>query len=271
MENINKIPSNEKEFSPEYAETFARTTRTIDSDWACRPFVYQEVANLVESSEGKVGGLIADIGGGEGKVARDLRDMGITDPIILIDIDKGMLNKAKQEEKAHPRGIAIREGDAFHMPLADHSVKLGIRVLVDGHWTSPQLDQGNRELARVLVSNGTAIVAIPDPYGYIEQITNGRKTPGVVVANEQLTYADDQEVVLTLKNTAGKSVPIAAKMHTIERYRKSFEQAGLRISKELAPTLGGEEMHSYREAWGEEAIPSKYRLFVLKPQMDVAQ
>lgn len=250
-----------KKYNFNYAETFARTKRSIDSDWGCRPFLYEEIVKLYQ--ENGVGGLILDIGGGEAKVSRDLRDMGFIDPIITLDNNSEMLNRARIEESNFERNIEIIQGDALDIPLADNIVKLGLRVLVDGHWNTNQIDQANQELSRILKDDGLAIVAIPDPYSYMEQLRSTNKNSAVEVRNESLLYINNQDIKLTLRNLDGKSVDILAKMHTVERYRASFLNNGFKIVKEFVPKLNKSELFSYKEAWGCNRRPFEYRIFIL--------
>jgi SAM-dependent methyltransferase len=89
---------------------------------------------------------VADVGAGTGKLTRSIVELGVD--VVAIDPDAAMLAALRE----NVRGVPTFAGTAEHLPVPD----AGLDAVVMGqawHWVD--VEQGSREIARVLRSGGT--------------------------------------------------------------------------------------------------------------------
>jgi SAM-dependent methyltransferase len=101
------------------------------------------------------GQLTVDIGCGEGRVGRDLRDRGHT--VLGIDRSKAMVNAAV----AHPEAAPAIVGDAVRLPLADASADCAIAFM--SLQDIDKMDVAVKEAARVLKDGRPLVLAVVHP------------------------------------------------------------------------------------------------------------
>jgi SAM-dependent methyltransferase len=97
---------------------------------------------------------IADIGGGEGQIARALANANRAD-VVLVD------PTWQQVERAASTGVKAVQGEAANLPLASNTFDAAIVVLVLEHVTDLDLAAG--ELARIIRPTGKVVVMLNHP------------------------------------------------------------------------------------------------------------
>ena len=106
---------------------------------------------FAEEVRGK--GLVADLGCGPGHVARYLVAKGIS--MLGIDLSPEMIRVASE---LHP-GIDFRVGDMTALDLPDESLAGAVAFYSIVHFASEELGPVFREIRRVLVPDGLALLA----------------------------------------------------------------------------------------------------------------
>ncbi len=98
------------------------------------------------------GGRVLDAGGGTGRVAVHLRDLG--GEVVLLDRSLPMLRRARA------RGLATLAGDVTRLPFPDATFDRVVVVDALHHFTRPAAAIG--ELLRVLRPGGRLVIEEPD-------------------------------------------------------------------------------------------------------------
>jgi SAM-dependent methyltransferase len=106
---------------------------------------------FAEATRGR--GLVADLGCGPGHVARNLHEQGVT--VTGIDISPGMIEVATG---LHP-GIDFRTGDMERLGFPDASLVGAVAFYSIVHFAPAELDVVFREIRRVLVPGGLALLS----------------------------------------------------------------------------------------------------------------
>lgn len=120
-----------------------------DSYWR---FHRARFLSLVPTNPGQV---MVDIGCGEGRVSRDLRDLGHR--AFGIDRSRTMIEAAG----AHPEATPAIRADALQLPLADASVDCAIAFM--SLQDIDEMDVAIKEAARVLKDGRPLVLAIVHP------------------------------------------------------------------------------------------------------------
>ncbi|WP_436932702.1 class I SAM-dependent methyltransferase [Halosimplex halobium] len=116
-------------------------------------------------------GRALDVGCGTGVVALLLADLG--HEVVGVDAAPAMLAQARAKSRGTDRSLAVLQGDAESLPLADDSVELvTARHLV---WTLPNPRAALREWQRVLEPGGRLLLIEgcwdhPEPWAEYEQV-----------------------------------------------------------------------------------------------------
>jgi len=107
------------------------------------------------------GRLTLDVGCGEGRVGRDLREMG--HKVLGVDCSLAMCDAAAthQDFRDHPQGARVIAGDAATLPLADGSVDCAIAFMC--LQDMDDMPGALREIARVLEDGKQLVLAIVHP------------------------------------------------------------------------------------------------------------
>jgi SAM-dependent methyltransferase len=101
------------------------------------------------------GGLTVDVGCGEGRLSRDLKQLGHT--VVAVDRSPTMVRYARE---ADPE-LDVRESDATALPLEDEAASLVVSFM--SLMNTDDLDAAVREAARVLGPDGRYCIAIVHP------------------------------------------------------------------------------------------------------------
>ena len=113
------------------------------------------------------GRTIADVGCGDGRVARALADLGAT----VVGVEPDPIQAAKNREADAYPGVTLIEGAAEHLPQDTASVDGVIFCKSLHHVPREGMDAGLREAARVLKpGNGFLYVVEPDVRGAFSQL-----------------------------------------------------------------------------------------------------
>lgn len=198
----------------EQARNWIRWARTPDHDTYWRfhrePFL---------SSLPPPGRLTLDVGCGEGRVARDLRELGHR--VIGVDQSPSMVAAAR---KADPEGEYV-EADAASLPFEDGSadVAIAFMVLMD----LDDMPGGVREVFRVLETGGTFVAPVVHPINSAGQFVprDGDENAPYVIHSyrDQRRYEDSIE-------RAGLPITFNSMHFTLEDYWRAFRDAGFAVT-----------------------------------------
>ena len=124
------IPKSNKE------QVFTKETSKA-YDWMTRwpQFAFLRFLVVRKATKMKAGGLIVDVGCGNGLLLLRLSNAFPNAQLVGIDLSKAQLDKAKQNLKG--KKIGFHQGDSQALPLADKSVDFLISTLSLHHWSDP--------------------------------------------------------------------------------------------------------------------------------------
>jgi ubiquinone/menaquinone biosynthesis C-methylase UbiE len=197
------------------AENWIRWARAPghDSYW-----VFHREAFL--ASLPRSGRLTLDVGCGEGRVTRDLRELG--HHVVGLDVAPSMIEAARE---ADPEGEYI-VASAAEMPFEDGAADLAIAfmTLMD----MDDMPAAVREIARVLEPGGTLVAPVVHPLNSAGLFSprDGDETAPFVIESyrEQRRYEDSFD-----RN--GLTMTFHSFHFTLEGYSRAFEEAGLTVRR----------------------------------------
>ena len=158
-----------------------------------------------------------EVGGGEGRVCRDLRDRGYAP--IGIDGSRTLVRLARE---ADPTGEYL-EADAAALPFEDGAFDLVVayNVLMD----VDDLDAVVAEIARVLDPAGRLAACVTHPVADAGRFAERRADAPFVISG---SYLGSRPFRATFRRN-GVDMPFAGWAHPIEAYFAAFERAGLAV------------------------------------------
>jgi len=119
-----------------------------------REYAWPEVESFVDDAP--VCGTALDIGCGNGRHAALLSD--VADRVVGLDASRALLSAAAERVGD---SVALLQGDASRLPLADDSVDLAVYVATLHHLPTAATRRASLdELARVLAPDGRALVSV---------------------------------------------------------------------------------------------------------------
>jgi SAM-dependent methyltransferase len=162
------------------------------------------------------GRLTLDLGCGEGRVTRDLQRRGHA--VVGIDASPTMLAAASE---AGPGPFVI--ADAAHLPFSDGTFELAVayNVLMD----LDELDAGVREVARVLAPGGRCALCVLHPVAEAGGFPTREPDAPFTIDG---SYFEERSYTETFSHD-GLSMTFSSNSYPLERYARSFEQAGFAI------------------------------------------
>jgi SAM-dependent methyltransferase len=165
------------------------------------------------------GRLTLDIGCGEGRVSRDLRELGHR--VVGVDQSPSMIAAARD---ADPEGEYV-EADSAALPFEDGSADLAIAFM--SLMDMDDMPAGVRELARVLEPGGLFVASIVHPLNSAGQFVprdGGEDAPYVIHSyREQRRYADTIE-------RAGLPMTFNSTHFTLEDFWRAFRDSRLVVT-----------------------------------------
>lgn len=194
------------------------------------------------------GAVTLDVGCGEGRVGRDLAEIG--HHVISLDPSSAMVTAA--EDAAGPDDGPLVRGDGIRLPFASGSVDLVVAFM-----SVQDMDEPERfftEAARVLMPGGRVHLAIVHPLnsgGYFEEMENGL----AFVLREP--YLERRTVVDEIERS-GLRMSFASEHRPMEQYSRWLERAGFVIERLREPT-SPEEGDKWRD------IPLFAHLVAIRP------
>ena len=126
------------------------------------------------------GRLTLDLACGEGRLARELRDLG--HDVLAVEPSRELVRAARKADKR----MEVLRADVARMPMGSGIADLAVCGAFDG------LDGALGEIARVLEPGGRLCAAMSHP-GRVETLSRGLESTGFVI--EALREAADRLVV----------------------------------------------------------------------------
>jgi SAM-dependent methyltransferase len=193
-----------------------------------------------------------DIGCGEGRLARDLKEIG--HHIVALDSSPSLVAAAREFDPS----MDIRLADAAALPLEDASVDLAVAFMslqdVD------EMPAVLREVARVLEPGGRLCVAIVHPLNSAGRFEQSTPDARFVVDGDYLRgfhYADAVE-------RDGLTMTFHSQHRSIEAYFMALESAGLLVEALREPSVPDHAIVSDAvRRW--QRLPLFLHLRVLRP------
>lgn len=178
---------------------------------------YPEFADRFFEFIPRPGRRTLEVGCGEGRVCRDLRDRGYAP--IGIDASPTLVRLARE---ADPTG-AYLEADAAALPFEDGAfdLVLAYNVLMD----VDDLDAVVAEIARVLDSAGRLAACVTHPIADAGTFADRSADAPFVISG---SYLGSQPFRATFRRN-GVDMPFAGWAHPIEAYFAAFQRAGLAV------------------------------------------
>ncbi len=183
------------------------------------------------------GRLCVDIGCGEGRLTRILRDRGYS--VAGFDGSQAMVHAAVTHGEAAPAAVA----DAAALPVKARAADLAVAYMV--LQDVDDLDGAVREAARVLDGGGRFCAAFVHPFqssgDFGEPVVDGVRVRGDLQAPFRVTrpYFQPLRFVDTIERD-GIRMSFHSEHRPLERYARAFEDAGLLIESIREPRPGPE-------------------------------
>jgi SAM-dependent methyltransferase len=204
-------------------------TPNHDAFWAYRA----SLSAFIGHGEGEA----LEVGCGEGRVARLLKDCGYrvtaTDPV------EAMILAAKQAESADDYKVA----PAANLPFADDSFDLAVayNVLMDVQDVSAAL----KEIGRVLRPSGTLVVSIVHPFADRGRFAGPEPDAPFVIRNSYF----GRELFEEIESRNGLQMHFAGWSQPLENYMAALEGAGFAVSALREPIPDANEAWTHVQQW----------------------
>ncbi len=207
----------------EQAEAWIRWARTPDHDDYYHLYNLPRFLELIPAP----GRLTLDVGAGEGRLARILRDLG--HPVVCVEPSSALGRAAREAEPEIP--LAHANGAAIPIAAGAADLVVCFMVLQD----VDDLTGVAAELGRVLAPDGVVCAAIVHP-----MVTSGFFDP-----DEPVLYVGRYfEVMRNEFSVERDGVPFTfhSAHRPLEQYSRAFERAGLMIEAIREPQLSDEHV-----------------------------
>jgi 2-polyprenyl-3-methyl-5-hydroxy-6-metoxy-1,4-benzoquinol methylase len=207
---------------------WARTPQH-DAFWAYR----DSFAAFVGQGKGEA----LDVGCGEGRIARELKQYGYR--VTAVDAVRELLDAAAGADSAHEYTLAA----AADLPFADGSFDLVVayNMLMDVN----DVPAAVQEMRRVLRPGGQLILSIVHPFADHGKFVSGEADSPVVV---QGSYFGRQRFEVTAERD-GLQMHFAGWMQPLEDYVRALEDAGLAITSLREPVPSPSSGLADMERW----------------------
>ena len=165
------------------------------------------------------GRLTLDIGCGEGRVSRDLRELGHR--VVGVDRSPSMIAAARE---ADPEGEYV-EADAAALPFEDGSADLAIAFM--SLMDMDDMPASVRELARVLEPGGLFVASVVHPSTPPD--SSCRATAAKTLPRHQLVSREQRRYADTIER-AGLPMTFNSTHFTLEDFWRAFRDARLVVT-----------------------------------------
>jgi SAM-dependent methyltransferase len=165
------------------------------------------------------GRLTLDVGCGEGRLARDLKDIGHT--VVAVDRSSTMVRHARE---ADPE-LDVREADAAALPLEEDSADLVISFM--SLMNTDDLEGAVREAARVLQPDGRYCIAVVHPLNSAGGFTSREDDAPFVIEG---SYFEHTRKELPVERD-GLEMTFLDAHRPLEDYFGALETAGLLVER----------------------------------------
>lgn len=223
----------------ENANFWDRTEKNIQSDFLCRPYVF----NMIGDVKGK---YLIDVGCGEGYVSRNMAKFGAR--VVGVEKEASMVELAVNREKKDNFGINYYQGDTRDLKNFYDKFDIALSVLVYGHLDSNDMGIAVKETYRSLKDEGTFILAVPHPFKYIFKPS---KTVWIEFDDSNSDYWKEKNNI-RLRTGDGRSFDIEAYNHTVGDYMNALLKNGFCIQEICEPKATKKDLETFPEMWGEE-------------------
>jgi ubiquinone/menaquinone biosynthesis C-methylase UbiE len=212
---------------------------------------FQAVEALMDNVGGVAGRRVCDLACGQGRVARYLADLGAQ--VVGIDLLAKLLEIARRQEQATPRGIEYVQADAQRLdgePLGAFDGVVCFMALMD----IPDLAATLRGVASMLRPGGWFVFAILHPCFHTAQ-SGEIDGPEGALRTIGRYFAEGYWRSDTRTGPPGK---VGAYHHTLSTYINTLADAGLTLERLSEPRAAGDSPQSpsfsggvRRPVWGE--------------------
>jgi SAM-dependent methyltransferase len=207
---------------------WARTTNH-DAFWAYRAWLLAFI--------GRGQGEALDVGCGEGRTSRVLKDCGYrvaaTDPV------EAFISAAKQAESADDYKVAA----AANLPFADDSFDLALayNVLMDVE----DVPMALKEIGRVLRPTGTLVISIVHPFADRGRFAGSEPDAPFVLHNSYFGRKRFEEV----EERNGLQMHFAGWSQPLENYMAALECSGFAVTSLREPIPDDSAASTHMERW----------------------
>ncbi len=193
-----------------------------------------------------------DVGCGEGRLARDLKQLG--HHIIAVDSSPSLVAAAREFDPS----MDVRLADAAALPLEDASADLAVAFM--SLQDMDEMPTAIREVARILEPGGRLCLAIVHPLNSAGRFEQSTPDGHFVINGDYLGafhYADMVE-------RDGLLMTFRSQHRTVEAYFMALEKAGLLVEALREPSVPEQAVVS--EAWRRwQRLPLFLHLKALRP------
>ncbi len=165
------------------------------------------------------GRLTVDVGCGEGRLARDLKELGHT--VVAIDRAPTMVAHARE---ADPE-LDVREADAAALPLDDGAADLVVSFM--SLMNTDDLDGAVAEAARVLAPGGRYCAAITHPLNTAGAFTSREADAPFLIEG---SYFEPSQKEVPVERD-GLEITFLDAHRPLEDYFRALEKAGLTVDR----------------------------------------
>lgn len=172
------------------------------------------------------GRLTVDVGCGEGRLARDLKELGHT--VVAVDRSPTMVRHARE---ADPE-LDVREADAAALPVEDGAADLVVSFM--SLMNTDDLGGAVREAARVLAPGGRYCIAIVHPLNTAGAFTSRDDGAPFVIEGSYFEHTTKEVPV----ERDGLKMTFLDAHRPLEHYFRAVEAAALAVERlrEIADT-----------------------------------
>lgn len=183
---------------------------------------------------------LVDLGCGEGYLTRRLRSQA--DKVVGVDVSRGMINLARQQEQENPLGIEYIVDDVRNLlSIESSSVDVCTSGYVTNYLDRSGLETFYGELGRILRKDGRFALVLPHPVLYLTQDPSELSITAAEDAEFDYSRSRGRIFKGTINTLNGTTLTISVTHTTLEDHFSGIRQAGLLVSHLHEPSLTKEQ------------------------------